>query len=282
MKWRSLEESARGTDTRSLREIFAERKEKIAQYVPAETQAVQQRVIAGLRSHGRAANALGAGDKAPPFTLPDQNATPICSDDLLSRGRLVVCFSRGRWDPFCCGQLEAMNQIMPAIHEAGASLVAISPQIVKQCFFMVDQHRLRFPVLSDAGNAVAIAARSSIFPSPMATRVGSYRFQRPTFLIAMRRLCIDRQMKIPRSGLNPRKSWSTCDEGRRDRDPVPSDQRDHCEPVRARRCVAHRGTRFIDRDGSWASCWFDSKAHAAERLVTLHSNLWELSGVHSR
>jgi peroxiredoxin len=155
MKWRSLEETTPGTDTRTLREIFAERKQKIAQYVPAETQAVHARVIADLRSQGLAANALAAGDKAPAFTLPDQNDKSISSDDLLHRGGLVLCFFRGRWDPFCCGQLEAMNQIVPAIEQAGATLVAISPQTVKQSFFMADQHRLRFPVLSDAGNRVA-------------------------------------------------------------------------------------------------------------------------------
>jgi peroxiredoxin len=33
--------------------------------------------------------------------------------------------------------------------------VGISPQTVQQSFFMVDQHRLRFPLLSDAGNRVA-------------------------------------------------------------------------------------------------------------------------------
>ena len=34
-------------------------------------------------------------------------------------------------------------------------LVAISPQTVKQSFFMHDQHKLRFPLLADAGNKVA-------------------------------------------------------------------------------------------------------------------------------
>jgi len=33
--------------------------------------------------------------------------------------------------------------------------VAISPQTVKQSFFMADQHALRFPLLSDSGNGVA-------------------------------------------------------------------------------------------------------------------------------
>ncbi len=48
-----------------------------------------------------------------------------------------------------------MNLLLPQFEQAGASLVAISPQTVQQSFFMVDQHKLRFPLLSDAGNLVA-------------------------------------------------------------------------------------------------------------------------------
>jgi peroxiredoxin len=155
MKWRSLEEKTAAEDSRPLGDIFAERKEKIAQYVPAATREVQARVIDNLRSRGMVASALAVGDKAPSFTLPSHNGKPISSADLLARGRLVLCFFRGRWDPFCCGQLEAMNQIVPAIEEARASLLTISPQTVNQSFFMADQHRLRFPLLSDAGNTVA-------------------------------------------------------------------------------------------------------------------------------
>jgi peroxiredoxin len=51
--------------------------------------------------------------------------------------------------------MEAMNPIAPEIQQTGASLVAISPQTVQQSYFMHDQHKLRFPLLSDAGNAVA-------------------------------------------------------------------------------------------------------------------------------
>ncbi len=79
----------------------------------------------------------------------------MASADLLARGRLVLCFFRGRWCPFCVAQLEAMNLALPRIEQAGASLLAISPQTVQQSYFMADQHRLRFPLLSDAGNTVA-------------------------------------------------------------------------------------------------------------------------------
>ena len=34
-------------------------------------------------------------------------------------------------------------------------MIAISPQTVQHSFFMADQHKLRFPLLSDLGNAVA-------------------------------------------------------------------------------------------------------------------------------
>ncbi len=51
--------------------------------------------------------------------------------------------------------MEAMNLVLPQIEQAGATLVAISPQTVKQSFFMHDQHKLGFPLLSDAGNKVA-------------------------------------------------------------------------------------------------------------------------------
>ena len=48
-----------------------------------------------------------------------------------------------------------MNLVLPQIERAGATLVALSPQTVKQSFFMHDQHKLRFSLLSDAGNKVA-------------------------------------------------------------------------------------------------------------------------------
>ena len=98
---------------------------------------------------------VAVGARMPEFSLPDQNGKTVSSAGLLSRGRLVLCFFRGRWDPFCCGQMEAMNRILPEIEEAGATLAAISPQTVKQSFFMADQHKLRFALLGDAGNQVA-------------------------------------------------------------------------------------------------------------------------------
>lgn len=156
MKWRSLEEVSE-TDFRPLREIYAERKELIAKYVPAEKQAIHSRVVAELKQQNTAMKALKTGTQAPSFELKDHNGKLVSSAELLGKGALVVCFFRGRWDPFCVGQLEAMNLVMPEIQKSGVAMVAISPQNLHQSFLMHDQHKLQFPLLSDAGNAVARA-----------------------------------------------------------------------------------------------------------------------------
>jgi peroxiredoxin len=155
MKWRSLEEARVAADARSLREIFAERRKLIAKYVSPETQAIHAQAVVELKARHLAANILPVGEKAPAFELSDYNGKIVSSSDLLAKGKLALCFIRGRWCPFCVGQMEAMNLALPQIEEAGANLVAISPQAVKQSYFMHDQHKLRFPLLSDAGNKVA-------------------------------------------------------------------------------------------------------------------------------
>jgi len=155
MKWRSLAESDSQTDQRPLREIFAGRKDLIAKYVPADVQAVHEGTVATLKQQRLAAKALAVGAHALSFELPDHNGKLVSSSALQNKGRLVVCFIRGRWCPFCVGQMEAMSGFAEQVETAGASLLAISPQTEKQAYFMHDQHNLAFPLLVDAHNDIA-------------------------------------------------------------------------------------------------------------------------------
>jgi len=155
MKWRSLPESSPESGIRRLYEIYAERRELIAKYVPAEIQAIHARVVDELKQSGIAQKAVQPGSEAPAFELPDHNGKLVRSSELTVKGPLVICFIRGRWCPFCVGQMEAMNAIVPELEPRGVSLVGISPQTVHQSYLMTDQHKLHFPLLSDAGNQVA-------------------------------------------------------------------------------------------------------------------------------
>jgi peroxiredoxin len=72
--------------------------------------------------------AINVGDKAPTFTLNNQNQKPRSIADYLAKGPCVVTFYRGVWCPYCNLQLKEYADALPQIHEAGAQLVAISPE----------------------------------------------------------------------------------------------------------------------------------------------------------
>jgi peroxiredoxin len=128
---------------------------KLRAMVPAERLAVVDLAAEELVHSGLANRALKAGDHAPAFELPDGDGMLWRSEDLLRGGPLAIVFFRGRWCAYCNAQLNALQEIHSRIAAAGASLVAISPQTQKHSYMTRDMHKLRFPVLSDAGNQVA-------------------------------------------------------------------------------------------------------------------------------
>jgi len=139
----------------SLQEQLDELTAKLRGLVPAERLATIEHFVEELRASRVGEQSLKTGDKAPGFALPDGDGMIWASDALLRGGSLVIVFYRGRWCAYCNAQLAAMQQIHQQIALAGASLVAISPQTPKHSYMTRDMHRLRFPVLSDAGNQVA-------------------------------------------------------------------------------------------------------------------------------
>jgi hypothetical protein len=50
-----------------------------------------------LRQSGLAERALKAGDRAPSFTLSNQDGNAVASADHLAKGPLVITFFRGHW-----------------------------------------------------------------------------------------------------------------------------------------------------------------------------------------
>jgi len=123
--------------------------------VQPERMAVSERAVAELFASGIEDKILPVGAIAPEFTLPDASGRPVRSADLLALGPLVLNFFRGRWCAYCVTELEAWRDLYPTLREAGALLAAIGPQTARQSDFMVGQHGLPFPVLTDAGCALA-------------------------------------------------------------------------------------------------------------------------------
>ncbi|GLQ94979.1 peroxiredoxin-like family protein [Dyella acidisoli] len=124
---------------------------------PPEIHPIMERATLELIASGQATRALKAGDKAPAFVLNDAHGKPVSSTELLKQGPLVISFYRGVWCPYCNFELKALQATLPAIHEAGANLVAISPQIAVNSLKSMRNNQLEFPILSDPHNDVAMA-----------------------------------------------------------------------------------------------------------------------------
>jgi peroxiredoxin len=122
---------------------------------PPEVVAVMHRATDDLIASGQAERALKAGDKAPEFTLPDPNGTPISSIDLLAKGPLVLTFYRGVWCPYCNFDLSALESARSEIESRGATLVAVSQQTAANNRKSQQANKLGFPVLVDKGGALA-------------------------------------------------------------------------------------------------------------------------------
>jgi peroxiredoxin len=123
--------------------------------VQPERLAIGDRAIEELFATGIEDKVLPVGAKAPAFELPDASGKRVRSEDLLALGPLVISFFRGRWCPYCTTELEAWRDLYPVLRERGALVVGISPQSQRQGDFMVTQHGLPFPLLTDVRCAVA-------------------------------------------------------------------------------------------------------------------------------
>lgn len=126
----------------------------LLRYLPEEAALFEADTDAWVHE-GLGRDSLAVGDTVPDFTLPDQLGRPMKSADLLAVGPLVISFYRGSWCPYCSVELHVLQKTLPRVTELGATLVAISPQLVDQSLATAERYSLSFPVLSDVGSAVA-------------------------------------------------------------------------------------------------------------------------------
>ena len=124
-------------------------------HAPAWVHGPMHRATDELIASGAAERALKAGDRAPEFTLKDANGRELSSQELLAKRLLVVTFYRGVWCPYCNMDLQALQEVLPAITERAAQLIAISPQSPHNSLKSQRENKVTFPMLTDPGNEVA-------------------------------------------------------------------------------------------------------------------------------
>ena len=100
--------------------------------------------------------ALQPGDAAPDFTLPDQDGNPVTLSEL--RGKTVVLYFYPKADtPGCTTQACGVRDHRADYERAGAVVLGVSPDPVKEIAKFDQKYGLGFPLLADEDHAVAEA-----------------------------------------------------------------------------------------------------------------------------
>lgn len=139
----------------TLQESLDKIKVKIEDSLPPESVAIMHQATIDLENSGIGKGILKAGDKAPEFSLVNQEGVLVSSTELLKKGPLVITFYRGVWCPYCNTDLANLKKYTSQLEELNATMISVSPQVPQYNKQIIDQQRLNFDLLSDAENNVA-------------------------------------------------------------------------------------------------------------------------------
>ncbi len=108
-----------------------------------------ERLLDRLASLRITDDAVGPGDAAPDFCLPNTTGELIGLDDLLAKGPTVISFIRGEWCPVCQSEVDGLREIYGQIREAGAELAVVTPEGGTQSAKLRREKALPFDLLCD-------------------------------------------------------------------------------------------------------------------------------------
>jgi len=137
----------------SLETRLAEERARRAGSAPL--QAAIRDVLETLARGGALDGALTPGEAFPDFLLPDAEGRLVARDALPSA--FSVSFLRGGWCPYCSATLEALGAVAGRAADAGARLVAVTPETGGLALNMKRAHAPGVTVLSDVDSGLAAA-----------------------------------------------------------------------------------------------------------------------------
>lgn len=100
---------------------------------------------------------LQVGDKAPMFTLPDQQGDAVSLENLLKSNRVLVYFYPKAMTPGCTVQAQNLRDTRDELAKKGVVVVGISPDAPKRLAKFTERDNLNFTLLGDEHHEVADA-----------------------------------------------------------------------------------------------------------------------------
>lgn len=139
----------------TLREKLQAKEDAGSGRVTPEIKADFAKGIEAIKTAKIVEGAKQVGDVAPDFTLKNATGKEVSLVTELKKGPVVVTWYRGGWCPYCNIALAAMQEELPAIKKAGATLLALTPELPDKILTTAEKNKLEFEVLTDLNHKVA-------------------------------------------------------------------------------------------------------------------------------
>jgi peroxiredoxin len=139
----------------SLKAQLDGRKNAFSAEAPDDVKKTYAEGIQAVVDSGLVQRAQQVGDTAPDFALTNAKGETVRLSEALKNGPVVLTWYRGGWCPYCNLTLRALQKELPNFKAAGATLIALTPELPDQSLSTTEKHALQFEVLSDIGNNVA-------------------------------------------------------------------------------------------------------------------------------
>ena len=139
----------------AFQQQLASLKHRIEGNMPPAYLSVMHRATRELQQSGIRQRALRVGAQAPDFQLEDQNKNLRERASLLQCGPIALTFYRGFWCPYCNADLANLERHREQIEAAGATLLAVSPELPKYSQKIIHTQKLGFDILHDPHNRLA-------------------------------------------------------------------------------------------------------------------------------
>lgn len=131
--------------------LTALKEENLAKF-PEDVKSKLTNDLQNLIDSGIVERAPKAGEKLTEFSLQNHKGKTISLSELRENGPVVVTFYRGGWCPYCNLELRAYQEALSEIKAAGATLVAITPELPDESLTTSERHNLEFEVLTDTNS----------------------------------------------------------------------------------------------------------------------------------
>ena len=128
-----------------------------------------------------ATSELMIGEKAPSFTLTSTTGDKISLSDFAGRNNVVLYFYPKDDTPGCTIEACSFRDRIQEIENLGAVVLGVSPDDVASHVKFTDKHGLNFPLLADAG--AALAKKYDVWKEKNLYGNKSMGIERTTFLI---------------------------------------------------------------------------------------------------